>query len=162
MSSEKAVEIIKAGIKAGYCGPACVAWACYEQRGFYPNQPQIAWESDMNEEWGMNKEDMLVAVGLLGLTGEWGQKSLDELMKEKQAGASVIVNWMSGPKDNEDGHYSVLYDATRDNIIIQDPEWVGSLKIMDRRLFEKQWWDIAEDGSKQESWSLVIKKRKDE
>lgn len=107
----------------------------------------------------MSGEDMLKGVAMLGLTGEWVQKELDELKNEIDGGASVIVNWMSGPDPKADGHYSCLSNATKDTVTLQDPEWIGSLKIMHRKLFEGIWWDIDENGNKQEKWALVVKKR---
>ena len=152
-------EIIKGRYKPGMCGPACLAWACYELTDYYPSQKQIAREMGINEEWGTTGEEMLKGVAMLGLTGEWVQKGLDELKKELDGGSSVIVNYMSGPNQQEDGHYSVLSNATRDTVTLQDPEWIGSLKIMHRKLFEGIWWDVTETGEKLEKWALIVKRR---
>jgi hypothetical protein len=152
------IEIIKPRTKVGYCGPASLAWACYELTGYYPSQKHIATEIEMDEAWGTNGDQMLAGAVMLGFTGEWVQKSLDDLSLDKQEGCAVILNWMSGGNDQEDGHYSPLEWADKDVVVIQDPEWIGSIKIMNRQMFERVWYDITETGEKQEKWALVVKK----
>jgi len=112
----------------------------------------------MDEAWGTNGDQMLAGAVMLGFTGEWVQKSLDDLSLDKQEGCAVILNWMSGGNDQEDGHYSPLEWADKDVVVIQDPEWIGSIKIMNRQMFERVWYDITETGEKQEKWALVVKK----
>ena len=99
---------------------------------------------------------MVRGLSLLGLSGEWVQQSLDELNNLRKSGQSVIVNYMSGPNDAEDGHYSVLYAVTETTVAINNPEWVGMITIFRREDFEKIWYDIAEDGTRQERWALVV------
>jgi len=153
------MEIIKGRNKPGWCGPACLAWACYELEGYYPSQKQIAWEIGVDEDWGTSGPEMVAGAALLGFWAMWAHVPLDELAKLKADGASIIVNWMSGPNKDEDGHYSVLHEVTDKTITIQDPDWKGSMRTMDRKVFEGVWWDVDEDGEKQEGWALVVKKR---
>jgi len=148
-------EIIVGREVAGFCGPACLAHVAKEQGVGALSQSALASEI-YDPNWGTDGEAMLRGLTLLGLSGEWRQQSLNELNEERKKGHSVIVNYMSGPNDAEDGHYSVLYAVTETTVAINNPEWVGMITIFRREDFERIWYDIAEDGARQERWALVI------
>src|SRR3990167_8310130 len=142
-------EIIEGRIFPGACGPACLAHVAKEQGVFPLSQTELATHI-YDPSWGTDGEAMVRGLSLLGLSGEWVQQSLDELNNLRKSGQSVIVNYMSGPNDAEDGHYSVLYAVTETTVAINNPEWVGMITIFRREDFEKIWYDIAEDGARQE------------
>jgi len=143
---------------AGSCGPASLRIAA-ENLGV-PVSEQVLYDKLYDPEWGTDGHAMLKGVAMLGLHGMWvGSLSLDTLAKmAKLQNYQVVLNYMDGPNHKEDGHYSVLVDADKDNVILADPEWIGSIKIMDRKKFESVWWDLDEDGGKQERYALVISK----
>ena len=150
-------EIIRGREEPEWCGPATLAFSAREQGLPYPSQKDLA-EKIYDPSWGTDGDAMIVGCRLLGLSGEWVQKELDELNTLRKQGASVIVSYMSGQNETEDGHYSVLSAVTEKIEALQDPEWTGKITIFRREDFEKIWFDMDEDGNRQERWALVITK----
>lgn len=138
------------------CGPASLRIAA-ENLGIPVNERELV-NKLYDPEWGTDGEKMLEGVAMLGLQGAWVKdKDLSNLARMVKTGDyQVILSWMTGEDHKEDGHYSCLVDANEENIILADPEWIGSIKIMDRKRFEEVWWDLDEDDEKQEKWALVI------
>lgn len=143
-------------LKAGQCGPASLRIAA-EYLGVAADEAKLT-KKLYDPEWGTDGNAMLEGVAMLGLHGMWLQNmSLDTLVKMvKLKDYQVILSWMSGENYKEDGHYSVLLDAGPEHVILADPEWIGSIKIMSRKKFEGVWFDLDEDGEKQERFALVI------
>lgn len=63
----------------------------------------------------------------------------------------VIVNWMDGKDELNDGHYSCLKEVGKDKVYLED-------KTVDLEEFEKNWYDI-EDGKRVNRWALIVYKR---
>ena len=145
-------------LKEGQCGPASLRIAA-EYLGVAADEAKLT-KKLYDPEWGTDGNAMLEGVAMLGLHGMWLQNmSLDTLVKMvKLKDYQVILSWMSGENYKEDGHYSVLVDASNDNIILADPEWIGSIKIMDRKKFEEVWFDLDTEGNVEARWALVINK----
>lgn len=87
--------------------------------------------------------------------------SLDELDQRRHEGARILVNWMTGPHDKEDGHYSIfegfVYLNGIEFVVINDPEWVGSLRLIPRKNFEKKQYDYDEENDRLlYKWALIV------
>jgi hypothetical protein len=62
----------------------------------------------------------------------------------------VIVNWMDGPNEKEDGHYSLLKFVSEGMVHLEDRTiWVGD--------FEKKFYDMEKEG-RVNRWAMIIKK----
>jgi len=151
-------EIIYPRVEPNYCGPACLAWVAYEQGLPYPDQEMLA-QRIYEPDWGTSGEGMLKGCEMLGLHGEWVQRSLDDLQRLKKEGASIVLSWMSGPNPDSDGHYSVYWESNNDTIVIQDPAWIGAVSVMRRDLFEGVWYDFDDEGNKLEKWALIVSRK---
>ena len=148
-------EIIEGREVAGWCGEACLNHVAKEQGVFPISQSDLARQI-YDPSWGTDGEAMLQGVSLLGLSGEWVQENLDSLNDYRRQGASIIVNYISGPDEQADGHYAVLYAVTKTIVALNNPEWTGMITIFRREDFEKIWYDVDQEGNRQENWALVV------
>lgn len=148
----------------GWCGPACLAHVALHFGIEDWGEKKIGEAIGASVEKGTGHEQMLKGVKLMGLEGEWVKKTLEELdtIRQKE-GAQVILNWMTGEKEEDDGHYSIFDgfctigpDETP-GITLNDPEWVGSFRIMERQKFEDVWYDIDQKGEVKEGYALIIR-----
>lgn len=150
------MKVPEGRLAKGWCGPASIRIAA-GYLGMGVDEAALAAKI-YDPEWGTSGEAMLEGIVMLGLHGMWvNSLSLDTLTKMvKLQNYQVILNWMDGENFKEDGHYGVLIDADKENVILADSEWIGSIKIVDRKKFEEIWFDLDEDGERQERYALVI------
>ena len=150
------MKIPEGRLKREWCGPASIRIAA-GYLGLVVDEAKLA-EKIYDPEWGMDGEAMLRGVATLGLYGAWVKdKDLSVLAKMVKLGDyQVILSWIVGEDKRNDGHYSVLLDADKERVNLADPDWIGSIKIMDRKRFESVWFDYTEDGDRQEKYALVI------
>src|SRR3990167_10317717 len=145
-------------LKRGYCGPASLRIAG-DNLGVPTDEGRLA-EKIYDPEWGTSGDAMMEGVAMMGLVGMWKQganlTSLSNMVKTGDY--QVILNYMDGEDTKTDGHYSVLLDADKENVILADPEWIGSIKIMNRKKFEGVWFDLDTEGNVESKWALVISK----
>ena len=110
-------------------------------------QNELAELLGTTEEHGTSHEQMLEGATKLGLNAKiYLGLSLNKLQEMVDDGYVVIVNWMSGRKYDEDGHYSILEDVDEDIVTINDPEFLGSIRKFRRIDFEKMWFDFETKG----------------
>ncbi len=142
--------------RAGWCGPGALNSAAIEQ-GLGPiDQEKLAPAVGIDGA-GTSHEMMVTGATYLGLSAHWVQnQSLDQLNQFKRAGRSIILNWMNGENYNEDGHYSLLSEVSESQIILNDSELTGMIKILRRSDFEKLWFDIDRNGQRYERFALVL------
>lgn len=151
-------EIIR-GQEAAMCGVASLCYVNFILNGWYPDQQLLALAIKFNPEWGTTGEQMVMGAALLGLKAEWrNDKDLDELNFLRLFNHGIILNWMAGRDNANDGHYSVLHKATKRHVVLQDPDWIGSMRIVDRKLFESVWYDIDQNDVRLNKRALVVKK----
>lgn len=140
--------------KSGWCGVACVQ-EVLRRKGIYRSQENIATDMqvgyqgiDPDEIFNVIKYTYKLGVAMIE------HESLDDLGESHEAGYSVIVDWMNGRND-EDGHYALLEYVDKDCVILNDPDYPGSLRMLKRETFEKQWYDY-EDGKKIERLAILV------
>lgn len=142
-----------------WCGPAILSELSFRLQG--ERQDQEWFVNTLLPDldgWGTNGDEMILGIGLIGLEAEWVRETLAQLARRKEQGEEVVLSWMSGPNIREDGHYALLECLEDGTIIVNDPEWIGMLKIMKQSHFEKIWFDIDEQGQRLEKWALVVRK----
>lgn len=101
---------------------------------------------------------MAQAAESLGFTvhakehGTW--EELQELINNN---TPVVVNWWSNFTEPADGHYSVAFNITDENISIMDPE-IGDYRELLKQKFLESWHDIDPHTNKPvTAWYLYVK-----
>jgi ABC-type bacteriocin/lantibiotic exporter with double-glycine peptidase domain len=134
----------------GWCGPAAlqyVARCC----GMEYSQSQLARLMGTTNENGTSHKQMLEGAKELGLSTfsvEWF--SLDKLSSLLPT-HYIIVNWIDGTNEHTDGHYSPLLKVEGNKIYLADA-------TMDRKTFEKKWYDFDNEEKRIDRWAMVVRK----
>lgn len=136
--------------KPGWCGPGVIQRiADYEEMAF--SQFELAEMMGTTNEEGTSQENMLKGAKQIGLEAfpvkGLGIEELSTLLDNHY----IIVDWMDGEDDNEDGHYSILEKVEDGKVYLKDAE-------MTAEEFEKKWYDI-DGGVKSVRWAMIIWKR---
>jgi predicted double-glycine peptidase len=155
-------EIIPEMTVDGGCGPAALSFAV-KRFGINISEMELARRIGTTPENGTSWENMIKGARDLGLEAEaYTDKSLDELQELHKKGKEIILDWMTSSEDNplckieEDGHYSVMDKSTNQYVVLNDSIW-GTLVLMKRDKFEKQWYDYdVNKNDKVYHWALVI------
>jgi len=143
----------------GWCGPAVLAMAL-EAVSISVSQSELAKIAPYDPDWGTDHEAMLAGArafvpGAYEVIG----KSLEELGQLAQNNA-VILNFMDGTGNGQDGHYVLLDRLTENDIVVVDPNPIssvdGGFRKIKRDWFEKHFWDINRGGKVVERWALII------
>jgi ABC-type bacteriocin/lantibiotic exporter with double-glycine peptidase domain len=151
-------EPMKSQESSGWCGPACVQ-EVLERKGIKVGQRELSKIMGTTDEFGTSHEQMVEGLKHFNLEVEaTTDKDLDSLNQHIKKGDLVILNWMSGPNQDEDGHYSIMEGCNKKLIAINNPDWMGSYNIIRRQDFEDIWFDIEKDSRLIKRWSLIIKK----
>ena len=147
---------IEAQIDGNSCGPAVMKEVI--KRKFHREERQEDLKYLMGtDDNGTSQKKMLETAFNKGFEAFMTTElDLNQLQTHLNQGHQVILNWMSGHDEENDGHYSVLDQVSRHFITISDPDGnVGSLRTFERKDFEKFWYDW-EGESKVEHWALVM------
>ena len=129
----------------GYCGPASLK-IVLSYYGIDKSEDYLAKLTKTSRIKGCDEENIVRASEKLGLKGYVKQNSSIKEVKELvKKGIPVIVNWFS---PEEGGHYSVVVDFDKNNIVLADPHF-GELKKHKIGWFEDRWFDMPfrEEGS---------------
>lgn len=136
-------------MKEGYCGPMALEWVA-QQKGLDYTQERLAEICGTTTKDGTTHEAMLAGAREMGFRAFRLQGLYIEGLAELLNHHYVIVNWMDGDNEADNGHYSRL-EKVEDGIV-----YLNDTKMpIDE--FEKKWYDI-EDGEWVEKWSLIIRK----
>jgi ABC-type bacteriocin/lantibiotic exporter with double-glycine peptidase domain len=155
----------------GWCGPAAIHNVA-RRLGIEVTEEKIAEVMGTTQEAGTSHEGMIKGCEWLGLKGWWkkfpsSEESISELEKMVKRGSMIILDWMSGPNELEDGHYSEFFGTMMQggekSIILGDPEWVGSIRIIRIKDFLRVWYDTPIDREGKipnylENYALIIEK----
>jgi len=150
-------EIIRGREVKDWCGPASLSWAIH-LLGEHAEQGLIASLAGSDHVWGTTGEGLQRSAEELGYTAHWAQVPLETLEQKRKEGASIIINFMDGENEQEDGHYAVLRKLTPVWIVLDDPSLDGRITIFRRNDFEQRWFDVTEEGEKQWGWAMVVQK----
>lgn len=148
-------EVVEGQAEDSFCGPASLAWAAKEQ-GVNISQYELAKIMETTYEDGTSHGAMVEgahAIGLMVMVVNGAD--LKDLQHMRDKGFSVIVNWMSGPKDLEDGHYSNFIEYKGGVVSLNDCSEGGMIRGMTGEEFNGRWYDIDE-GVRARKWALVV------
>jgi ABC-type bacteriocin/lantibiotic exporter with double-glycine peptidase domain len=133
----------------GWCGPAALQLITREH-GLTYSQSELATLMGTTEEFGTSHYQMFCGAIKLGLqpTQVLGQPI--ETIAKALPDFHVIVNWMTGTNETDDGHYDYLRK-------IEDGKVYLTADTMTIEEFNSKWYDI-EDGKRIERWAMIVKK----
>jgi len=133
-----------------FCGPTSLKMVL-ERLGVKRTEDKIAGLAGTNEEVGTTHHGMIDACKRLGFSCFVHEKSsLRNVMSFLKIGLPVIVNWTDYKSDT--GHYSVVSEVRKGNIIFCDP-WYGPGYAVQRDTFEEYWNDSLRKGY---HWIMVV------
>lgn len=137
--------------QTGWCGPARLQFIASKE-GIAYSQVELARLMSTSEEEGTSQENLHKGAKEIGLEvfqlKGLGIEELSTLLDNHY----IIVNWMDGPNDLGDGHYSLLKGVENGLVYLDDA-------VMPIPEFEGKWYDL-EDGKRVDKWSLIVWKRK--
>lgn len=149
-------DIIDTQVDDRSCGPASLSFAA-SKLGVKVSQGKIKELANTNKD-GTKMTKLVEAAKKIGLSSEiHTSKSLDELGNLVAEGNAVILDYMDG-REKDDGHYSVLERVDKDFIVLQDPAYIGSVRVIPKKSFERSWYDF-ENGKRVDNWALVLSKK---
>lgn len=132
----------------GWCFPAS---AKFILRRFGETRTQ----EELGIIFGTTKEKGTALAGIergfaqLGYRAEVREDSRwEDIEKAVEKGWGVIVDWWHDLDDEPDGHYSVVKEISRNEIVLLDPE-IGGKRTLERKDFERKWWDIEENDERE-------------
>ncbi len=136
--------------KSGWCGPGVIQRiASYEGMAF--SQSELAQIMKTTQEEGTSQKNLHEGAKSIGLKA-FQLKGLEiEELSTLLEHHYIVVNWMDGEDEKEDGHYSLLDRVENGIVYLNDAE-------MPVKEFEEKWYDIEEDGNKIEKWAMIISK----
>jgi ABC-type bacteriocin/lantibiotic exporter with double-glycine peptidase domain len=137
--------------KEGWCGPACLAWIA-QQEGLFYTQAQLARIMGTTSEDGTSHEQMIRGAQEIGLRVFRLQGHHIEGLSELLPTHHIVVNWMDGPNDNDDGHYSILKDFVNGLVHLED-------RVLDAEKFNEKWYDSEKEG-RVDRWAMIVLKKK--
>lgn len=169
-------EVIIGRKARGFCGPACLAHLAlslgypeYDQDRFVSELKISAHDLEHNPTFGTTHAQLLEGLSLVGNVEEVEESlshhvDLDDLEDRRTQGAKILVNWMSGDITDEDGHYSIfegfiMVDGI-EYVKINDPEWVGAIRLIPRDEFEDKWFDVDTSlGERYNRYAIIVTKK---
>ncbi|MCK9371430.1 cysteine peptidase family C39 domain-containing protein, partial [Candidatus Dojkabacteria bacterium] len=99
----------------GYCGPAVIQDILH-QEGMFATQSEIADVCSTTNAEGTSHLGLLRGARELGLRAFKVQGMRIDQIADFLPKHYVIVNWMSGPDEAEDGHYGLI-EKVENNIV---------------------------------------------
>lgn len=122
---------------AGLCGPASLK-IVLDYYGIRVTESAVARIAGTSKKKGASKDGLTRAARYFGLEVFAKEKSsLDDLRRFIQKGMPVIVDWFS----EDEGHYSVVVDIDKKDIVLMDPE-LAKERRMSLERFQRLWFDF--------------------
>jgi ABC-type bacteriocin/lantibiotic exporter with double-glycine peptidase domain len=135
--------------KEGWCGPD-VMQTIIRKNGKDASQSKLAEIMGTSSEEGTSHMGMLVGAIESGLRA-FQTKGLHPLdLNDLSKTHHIIVNWIQGENDREDGHYSVYEKYEDGKVYLHDA-------VLPEEDFNKLWYDY-DRGRRVDKWALLIKK----
>ena len=121
----------------GLCGPASLKMVL-DYYGVSVSEAEIAKLSGASKEKGVSAEGLIRAAKSLGFRAFSKKnstfKDIRNFIRKKMP---VIVDWFL----EDEGHYSVVVDIDKRNIVLMDPSLKGMRK-MPQEVFLRTWFDF--------------------
>lgn len=131
----------------GWCGPSTLEWVA-RQEGIKTTQSKLAELMQTTNKDGTNHTQMLMGAREIGLKAFQLQGLGIEVLGKLLNHHHIIVNWMDGDNEEDDGHYSVLEEVRDGKVCLNEV----TMSVDD---FEKKWYDV-EGGKRISNWALVV------
>jgi ABC-type bacteriocin/lantibiotic exporter with double-glycine peptidase domain len=133
----------------GWCGVEALQYIAQEE-GLWFGQPELAHILGTTHESGTDHSQMFNGAMRIGLqpTQVLGQPI--ETIAKALPDFHVIVNWMQGENEADDGHYSRLWNVDKGVVYLHDA-------IMTVEEFNKKWYDFTPEG-RVDKWAMIIKR----
>ena len=143
------MEKLKIHEQPGWCGPACMQ-VITRDRGMTFSQSELGRMMGTTTEDGTNHIQMFSGAQKLELHPSMLEDATLEILTEFLPENHIIVNWMDGTDEKNDGHYSYLDRIDKDKVHLRDT-------TMTRQEFNEKWYDF-EDGKRVNRWAMIVKK----
>ncbi len=130
----------------GFCGPASLKMVL-DYYGISVSEAELGKLSGTTQKMGTSIEGLIKAAKHFGFQAFLKTKSsLDDLRYFVKREIPVIVDWFN----EDDGHYSVVVDIDRNNIVLMDPALRKILIYIRRRKYSTEdffriWFDFPGD-----------------
>lgn len=137
--------------QSGWCGPGVIQQiASYEGMTF--SQSELAQIMQTTIQDGTSQKNLHEGAKSIGLKA-FPLKGLDiEELATLLDNHYIVVNWMDGENEDDDGHYSLLDRVENGLVYLND----NTVPINE---FEEKWYDF-EEGKRVNKWSLIIWKKR--
>jgi len=123
--------------RPGLCGPASLKMV-FDYYGVQVSEDEIAKIAGATKEKGISKEGLVRAVKHFGFQVFSKEKSsLSDLKYFVKRKIPVIVDWFW----EDEGHYSVVVNIDKKNIVLRDPSLKGLRKMSIEKFF-RVWFDF--------------------
>jgi predicted double-glycine peptidase len=123
--------------RPGLCGPASLKMV-FDYYGVQVSEAEITKISGATKEKGVSKEGLTKAAKHFGFQVFSKEKSsLSDLKYFIKRKIPVIVDWFF----EDEGHYSVVVDIDKKNVVFRDPSFKG-LRKMPIEKFLRVWFDF--------------------
>lgn len=134
----------------GFCGPGVIQRiASCEGMAF--SQSELAQIMKTTNREGTSQKNLHEGSKSIGLKA-FQLKGLEiEELSTLLEHHYIVVNWMDGPNDKDDGHYSLLDRVENGIVYLNDA-------VMPVNEFEEKWYDF-EEGKRVDRWSLIVWKK---
>ncbi len=130
----------------GLCGPASLKMVL-DYYGVSASEQELAKLTGSSKEKGTSIEGLIKAVKHFGFNVFVKENStLNDLKYFIKRNIPVIVDWFA----EDDGHYSVVVDINKKNVVLMDPALRKILVYIRRRkfspeTFQRVWFDFPGD-----------------
>ena len=139
------------------CGPATM-YLLGKIEGIGITEKDIVEAVRPNALWGTSHEEMqTIARGMGFAPVTYENATVEFIEKQKENGADVVVDWMSGEDEENDGHYS-LVDHVDDKEIVLNDTLAGAFVKIPHNEFQKIWWDTDLDEKPVRGWCMILLK----
>lgn len=136
----------------GYCGPA-VLQDIIHQEGMFATQSEIADVCRTTNKDGTSHLGLLMGARELGLKVFKVQGLRIDQLADFLPKHYVVVDWMTGDDEAEDGHYEQIEKIENGKIYLIEGE------VFDIETFDKKWYDFDKDGVRIDRWAMLVHRR---
>jgi len=136
----------------GWCGPACLQFIAREH-GIPTTQSELARIMHTSHEGGTGHYEMFCGAMEIGLQPTQTLGMMVETLAELLPNYYVVVDWMTGTNESDDGHYDLLHKVENEKVYLND----ATMTIEE---FNSKWYDIESDGKRVDKWAMIVGKRK--
>ncbi|MDD5145941.1 MAG: cysteine peptidase family C39 domain-containing protein [Candidatus Pacebacteria bacterium] len=122
----------------GFCGPASLK-IVMDYYGVHVSESRIAKIARASREEGSTAKGLIAAANYFGFnTFLKDSSTLADIKSFIKKKIPVIVDWFY----EDGGHYSVVADIKRDEVLLFDPALTSCKRKMSKEIFMRVWFDF--------------------